>query len=398
MSGTQALRVLVVFLSALSTFILYAKFSFKLDPSSYFFDHDLAYEPRHSKVREHRAMEFISQASQQHSNKNSSIHASIPGDKAMCVGVLTSTRKGQQHFPAVMGSLLEGLTPDERAQMHVVVFITDLKPEEHPSYGEVWLEMVVDQVLLRKKNTEEYRRAKTYHRNGQKRHKSAMDYRYLLQTCYESQTPHVVIIEDDVIATASWYRRTVAALSEVKSDPPWLYLRLFYTEIFLGWRSEEWKTYRRWISGVVGCSLTFLLLMKSASKRSKAVPVITTWTIAVIMTICLPLTIGTYFLAGRLSVQPLSPGLARMDVGGCCSQGMVYARKNVPLVLDVVKTTEHNAHLFPDERIERLAENRHMARWALVPSVLQHAGQVSGDGISLKRTWNMQFETLGDDE
>lgn len=73
------------------------------------------------------------------------------------------------------------------------------------------------------------------------------------------------MLEDDVLAMDGWYYRTREALDSAErqmaekdeskckhsiyqlSYPPnyllGLYLRLFYTEQFLGWNSEEWPTY-----------------------------------------------------------------------------------------------------------------------------------------------------------
>lgn len=96
-------------------------------------------------------------------------------------------------------------------------------------------------------------------------------------------------------------------------------------------------------------------------------------------------------MAGRLSMQPLPRGIVRMDNYGCCAQGLVYARSNVPLVVAELRSL---TKLLPDERIEALAGRMKMDRWALVPSVFQHVGRISLAG-NPKKTWNFQFEVTG---
>lgn len=92
-------------------------------------------------------------------------------------------------------------------------------------------------------------------------------------------------------------------------------------------------------------------------------------------------------------MQPLPHGIVRMDNFGCCSQGLVYPRDKVPLILHDLDPGL-TPGLLPDQRVEALAGRTGLARWALVPSVLQHVGRMGSSGKP-KKTWNFQFEEGG---
>lgn len=201
----------------------------------------------------------------------------------------------------------------------------------------------------------------------------------------------MAIIEDDVIASSNWFQRTIQAVDQL--DQTWLYVRLFYSETYLGWNSDEWGQYSVWIARTMAVTLGALLVVRKllSLRRSggAGVGVMSVWTIVVVLGVCMPLTLVLYFLAGRLSMQPLPHGLVRMDNYGCCSQGLVYPHDKVPLLLH-----ELTPGLFPDQRMEAVAEKTGLARWALVPCVLQHVGRVGSTGKP-KKTWNFQFEVEG---
>lgn len=293
---------------------------------------------------------------------------------------MTIQRHGKAHFPAAIGSLMHGLTPSERSQIHFITFFADKAPSKHTSYAAPWLTVLIDQVLIRPNTT--YADSTTP--------KSAADYHHLLKACYDVGTPYVGIVEDDIIASQLWYPRTMQALRGLAGDEEWLYLRLFYSETFLGWNAEENLTYVVWVVRSLAVVLVVLLLVRRALVLWRAGSKLSGWTIAVVVGVCLPLTWVLYFLAGRLSMQPLPRGMIRMDNYGCCAQGLVYAREKVPLILAELEPGV-TVDLLPDQRIEALAGKMQLERWALVPSVFQHVGRVSSSGAP-KKTWNFQFE------
>lgn len=373
--ATQPLRVLLGFLAGFSLSILYCRLFFARDPTSYFFD-PATYKPIYSLHREAQALDFLSRYAA-HPAPVPSIALSPP---TICVGVMTVQRQGKAHFPATIGSLLHGLTPSERSQIHLVAFFADTSPSEHASYAAPWLAVLTDQVLTRPNVSHTMTRFA----------KAADDYSRLLNACYDVGTPNVAIVEDDIIASALWYPSMHRALERLSGDREWLYLRLFYSETFLGWNSEENRTYAMWIARAFGTALVALLLARRGLGMWRGGPKLSWWTIVVVLGVCVPLLCALYFMAGRLSMQPLPRGMIRMDNYGCCAQGLVYAREKVPLVVAELRSL---TELLPDQRIEALAGRMQMERWALVPSVFQHVGRISSTGIP-KKTWNFQFEVI----
>lgn len=374
----QPLRVFLGFLAGFSLAILYCHHAYSRDPTSYFFNPDSSYTPVYSHQREEQALSFITQNS-----LPTTLPAAVVPPK-LCIGILTVHRHGKQHFPAAVGSLLQGLTPPERAQIHLIAFFADPTPSQHESYNAPWVPALIDQVLVRSNDSD-------LHEGGDYPH-LLQNYRHLLQTCYNTNTSYVAIIEDDVIASSTWFQRTMQAVDHL--DESWLYVRLFYSETFLGWNSEEWGDYSVWIAKAMAVVLAVLLVVRKVMSLRRSggagVGVMSVWTIAVVMSVCMPLMLVLYFLAGRLSMQPLSHGLVRMDNYGCCSQGLVYPHDKVPLVVHDLGMTG----LLPDQRVEVLADRTGLARWALVPSVLQHVGRVGSSGKP-RKTWNFQFEVEG---
>ena len=50
-------------------------------------------------------------------------------------------------FVAVLGSLLEGLTPAERARLHIVLFLAHTDPSVHPFHDAPWTRQLPDTLL-----------------------------------------------------------------------------------------------------------------------------------------------------------------------------------------------------------------------------------------------------------
>lgn len=74
------------------------------------------------------------------------------------------------------------------------------------------------------------------------RNTSMYDYGYLLDSCLKTNAEWVTIVEDDVIARAGWYDKAMTSLQKARAQAGgagWLYLRIFYSEIFFGYVSEH---------------------------------------------------------------------------------------------------------------------------------------------------------------
>jgi hypothetical protein len=112
-----------------------------------------------------------------------------------------------------------------------------------------------------------------------------------------------------------------------------------------------------------------------------------------VLGIWMPAAITLYFLAGRLSMQPFPSGVREMPAYGCCSQGLVFPRHQLDPLIQRLRSPALKEH-YPDQIIEAVAGER-LAKWALVPSVLQHVGRKGSSTAlpgSVKQTWNFQFE------
>ena len=234
------------------------------------------------------------------------------------------------------------------------------------------------------------------------RKKAIFDYTYVLQRCYESGAQWVTMIEDDTLAVKNWYPKALEALEMADAMHPstaerdWLYMRLFFTEEFLGWNSEQWPTYLMGSIGVVGMVMMVLLLLRQFMLDK----IITNTFIVVVSLLCTPACILLYFLAGRLSMQPLSSGVYQMPEFGCCAQGLVFSHRMVPKVIARLAQIREG---FVDEIIEAWASELNLVRWVVIPSLLQHIGGHSSKGDDFgengreersqaQKIWNFGFE------
>ncbi|KAL8661920.1 MAG: hypothetical protein Q9168_008335, partial [Polycauliona sp. 1 TL-2023] len=333
---TAAGRILLAFLLLYLLLIQLCKHAFYRDPTSLFFDPSRAYEHVYSVHRQQQADDFIQAA-------NTSVNKPPLGDPhpTMCLGIATVERPGEQYVRSAIGSLMHGLTLSERSQIHTVILIGHTDPYQHPIYHEPWLEHTSDNILTYNTSNEtqlallvQWEKEKDYRR------KAIFDYTYLLSTCLSTTSaPWIAMIEDDTLAVAGWYPRTLAALAllaDAPNDDEWLYLRLFFTEKFFGWNAEFWPTYLVSSIGIVAAVGAFLL----ALRRFRYHTLISNSTILTICFIYTPALIILYFLAGRLSMRPLSPGVHEMPNYGCCAQGMVFSSRTAATVVDKLKEKE----------------------------------------------------------
>lgn len=187
------------------------------DPTSAFFAEDKAYEPAYSVLRTEQANAFLEHANNNtlplHFQSKASAHPTI------CVGITSVARKGAQYLQGAVGSVLEGLTAEERGNLYLIILIAHLNPAEHPAYAEPWLHSLADKVLLYDPDMvdlEHIRKLETPEAKTFAREKGLLDYIYLLRACESINTSYTVMLEDDVIALDGWYHRTKQALSEAE--------------------------------------------------------------------------------------------------------------------------------------------------------------------------------------
>ena len=363
------------------------------DPGSLFFDPKHAFDRRYSFDRQLQADYFIANTSQPYSKA---------ADKhSMCVGILTVQRDGTRYFRYAVGSVLAGLSVEERADVYLTTFIVDVDPTQHQAYEEDWLHSLSDRVLtyneapadvlqqVRAFDAEDPLFFKT---------KPLFDYVHLLKTCYANGAPYIVMLEDDVIAVDGWYARTKAALKDLETNhdkASVMYLRLFYNERLLGWNNEEWLRYLMWSISAEAVLVAVVLGIRRFVSSSAVV--LMPRTIATVCLLCGPLCVALYFAAGRLTVAGLPTGISRMDKYGCCSQAFVFHRERVPDLITYFETSKSG---FVDVLTEKYANEKELARWALTPSVFQHVGSKSSKWgtkgkwgrYGAENIWNFRFE------
>ncbi|MCJ1276549.1 hypothetical protein MMC21_004355 [Puttea exsequens] len=392
---------LLSFLIVYVAFIRYCRLNFYRDPTSAFFDPERGYERLYSAKRQQDAEDFVINANRTDFGRGR------PRDIRTCVGIATVGRDEDQYVRATIGSLLEGLSPAEREEIYLMVLIAHTSPEEHPIYGEKWLTDVVDKVLLYDVGQKRKDELRGWESEKDYRKKAVFDYTYLLQKCSDIQPLWIVMIEDDTLAVRGWYSRALAALEKADEQHPrtqdqdWLYMRLFYTEEFLGWNIEEWPRYAIGSVAVTGMTFMFLILLRQCLSSTT----LTNTHILITTAICTPLCILLYFLAGRISMQPFTSGVYQMPKFGCCAQGMVFSHKMAPKVIGRLSAKREG---FVDELIESWANEQGLTRWVVVPSLLQHVGAHSSKGDDYgekakyersvaEKIWNFGFELYGND-
>lgn len=380
------------------------------DPGSVFFDPETAFERVYSILREQEADEYITHLAARPLGKSPTKAGSNP---TFCLGVPTVQRDGARYFKRAMGSLLAGLTDQERKDLYIMPFIVNVDPEEHMAFHEPWLDAVADEVLTYKNagNGVLAKLGEAMQDDMNNKKKALFDYTHLMRNCAERNTDWIVLVEDDTVAADGWYKRTFDTTKELERRSDFkdaLYLRLFYNERLLGWNSEEWFTY------LIGCiileSAIFVGLILVAAFLPRSREILTPFTILTSTFVIGPLLITAYFLAGRLTVAGPSYGLNKMNSYGCCSQAFVFPRHQIPGLLSWYEQA-HNGYIDPvthadktqvDSLTEIYASMHGLQRWALTPSMFQHLGGKSTKPTSITRwgrsnaenIWNFSFEML----
>lgn len=416
----------IVFLSFIVVYLCvaqYCRLRYYRDPTSFFFDPSRAYSQGYSAARRQEADRFIESASKP-AFKNKTAASPAP---TFCVGVASVARDSARYFRTSVGSLLDGLTTEERQRIYLVLFIAHTDPHAHPAYAEPWVENVADRVLTYALPEEQLEHIRALENDrGLFREKALFDYTYLLKACAAVEAPYILMMEDDVIAMDGWYHRTRDALrmAEIQSHLKGssncmrtgcefelrlgtclrlclvLYLRLFYTEEFLGWNSEEWPTYVFWSTIIFLTSALTLTGLRHLHPPLRKL--ISNSSILTICSIYIPLCILLFFAAGRVSMLPLPAGVNQMPRFGCCSQSLVFPHSRAA---DLIQWYESKKVGFVDMLTEELADhNADELRWALTPSVMQHVGTKSSKGDDFgkqakyhrsvaEKLWNFEFET-----
>ncbi|CAD6927174.1 unnamed protein product [Tilletia controversa] len=483
----RRLFLLCVVLTTLSAVLLsYANAD---NPVSHFFaPSSRTYEPTYSALRERQARHFLDNEAQKGEiilaaeNRTSELLGSPDLDLAL---VLISIRRpSAQYLDLALGSTLDSLSPAERKRLHISVVIADAEPETHPFFTSPWLHALTDEIVVRAQpkpeSSLEIATAVASYTHGGRRvaakirvvprpefpsaaqvelsdwhRQGAVDYAETLDTCSRAGTPHCVVLEDDIVLTATWHQQVRSAIAaadarwphEVQSErgrtrKPWAFIRLFYAEKYFGWEDYEVPTLICVSAAAPILTLAFLLIgtRGSSSKSSSAAYKLLArpssppprpyhaptpspnrpTTIPLPSLLILSLTVLAHtiliILAGRNHIHPIPPGLSSMPRRGCCTQATIFPNHLLPALAthlrahageqpyDVLMADWAVGHAasHPNARITpEVAEQERRAgvglyeMLALNPAVVQHIGHSSSQAGGYQRAdplWSFAFE------
>lgn len=138
--NTPAGKLLVSTIIALLISILYLRHTLWNEPRSAFFNGASAYEYRYSKHRLGEAREYVSAAN---STRNVSSSSETSHNRpVICAAMMTIKRKHIQYVSDSVGSMLAGLTPEERSAIDARLLFANIEAEIHPNWNETWLNVL----------------------------------------------------------------------------------------------------------------------------------------------------------------------------------------------------------------------------------------------------------------
>ena len=109
------------------------------DPHTAFFSEDGVYDLDYSLFRQAEAHEYIAQAEAGAHNQTE-----IPrtGSPSICAAITTFNRNGRQYLNETVGSMLAGLTDEERNGLEVQLLFAHVNSTVHPDWDAQWLDTI----------------------------------------------------------------------------------------------------------------------------------------------------------------------------------------------------------------------------------------------------------------
>ena len=103
------------------------------------------------------------------------------------------------------------------------------------------------------------------------------------------------------------------------------------------------------------------------------------WVVLVVCCIAVPSFVILFFQAGKASLLPPKDGV-RKEGFGCCSQGLVFVREQVPDLVHYLREKRVGQY---DLMTMEFARDNDFALFALYPMQIQHIGRshLSGNGV-----------------
>jgi len=308
------------------------------------------------------------------------------------VGIPSANRDPAGPLSAAVGSLLAGLTTEERQQIYLMVFLPHTDPSTHPAYTQPWLNGLADEVQKYEFGPDRLQFIRNMEQSGGHfEEKRIFDYSYLLSKCADTCVPYVAIIEEDTLAIDGWYHRTKAALGEAGKQvalhharTDFLYVRLFYTQYLLGWNAADWPTYLWNSIFVSGFCTAFFFTLRIYRPRSK----LTSLRAFILLYPTLAILKLFFFALGRNTVNPIYAGVHAMPNIGCCNQALVYPNHKIcELVAYLRDRRVGDLH----DVLEDYANESGELRYAVTPSLVQQVEREGAKGGAGK-VWSAAFE------
>lgn len=185
------------------------------DPTSAFFQVRRAHVSTYSTYRFHQAIEYADELTAEYRvNGGSTIVDGPPNVPDLCIGIPSLQRHGISYLKSTLGSLQHGLSAEERASLHFLVFLAHVKQEEHSDYGEPWLAAMTDSLPSYQDNRKRLNILKNIEDEHSHSIKSKFDYSIVLEECLKTGAPYILVAEDDVVFMEGWLPRTLQALEE----------------------------------------------------------------------------------------------------------------------------------------------------------------------------------------
>lgn len=333
------------------------------DPGSAFFDSSRAYERKYSDYRleETKGIDLVQQ----------------PTHKASTCIIFTTWKRP---IEVTIKSAVAGLSPQERADMHLVVLFAHSDPTTHPSWGI----KVDDSISYKTIAQDQLSRLTDLEEKDDVSHKGVEDYALALEYCMNTKLPWAAVFEDDVIFADGWYANLKQATLEPDSDfESMLYLRMFNDERATGWSKQGFFVNGEIYIGAVLDSVALLVLRRRP------------WSTILPVILFIPCMVALFYASGKATMLPPSPGV-REENFGCCSQALIFPHHQLqPLSTYLRETGAGQVDLL----VNQFGREHNYRRKSIYPMLVQHRGAIAGSvrgttAKEAKQIWSMAFENL----
>jgi hypothetical protein len=414
---SNAARTLTIVTFVWLIAVLYCKINFYRDPGSAFFDKKRAFTRYHSAYREEQSVKFLERFSE-HPQKASA-------SPSMCAVFLSVKRAGEQPLDVSIGSqapsacylgwkllditfldksltqsqlaiasALEGMFPQERADIHVGVLFAHTNPEDHPSWRNPRLRSLVDEAFSYDMTLQNHTTIQDWEISHNYKRKGVFDYTHGLEYCLNTTTsPFIAIFEDDVIFAVGWLMYTLNNLTNLQmrlatQANDWLFLRLFNQERSIGWASRDIGGNHEFLITIIIAIPLVAIILLLRRRYPRTYRYLDYWTLAIVCLIIIPAFIVLFYQAGKASLFPPRPGI-RDEAFGCCSQGLVFPRSAAFATVDMLK---HRGSGQVDLILNDLADDQGLTRYAQYPVMMQHLGKLVLYSKIFNLTLSLQVE------